>query len=575
MFRNSRSGVRRTLLALLTAMLVGVGLVVGAPVARADDTAETVVYEASIANDGVLTVNETITFGEGGTPATVTQRLATTAPAPDNATYHYEISDIKANAEGADLGATVESDGDYQVVTVDTAKAEGKPITISYKVKGATHETTVASGQQARTTIAWRFLQGLSVGATEVSGTLEVPSMVSQIECLAGPPVAPVVCSMAQAGTHDAPQPTFSDGPRGPGEVVILTVQTDAASVSSTESVTHNWSLDRAFSLSPLSLLLTLGSLLLGGAVLWLMHRRAGRDVAAINHPTRIAEFSPVGEGEEEFLLLEQVRPGHIGTVADERVDPVDVTGTLLDLAVRGHLRIHELPRESEHHPLDWDFERLEGGKGELRPHEVLLRDAVAPADGEPVRVSNISNAISGVIPEVQSKLYDDVVSLGWFDKRPDDARNNWTLFGWVALTLAVVVTGLLVAFTTLGLWGLALIALALGLVFVAQEMPRRSSKGSELLAGLHVLATELQHHRTDQMPKGREYSELSEILPYAVVLGGSKRWLDAIVAEDDDEHADGTDLPWYHAPSTWHLHHLPVSMDAFITSVEGHLFGR
>ena len=34
------------------------------------------------------------------------------------------------------------------------------------------------------------------------------------------------------------------------------------------------------------------------------------------------AEFVPVGAGQSEFRVLGDVRPGHVGTVADERVDP-------------------------------------------------------------------------------------------------------------------------------------------------------------------------------------------------------------------------------------------------------------
>ena len=41
---------------------------------------------------------------------------------------------------------------------------------------------------------------------------------------------------------------------------------------------------------------------------------------------TRAGEFVPTGAGETEFRVVDEVRPGHVGTVADERVDPVDVT---------------------------------------------------------------------------------------------------------------------------------------------------------------------------------------------------------------------------------------------------------
>jgi len=63
--------------------------------------------------------------------------------------------------------------------------------------------------------------------------------------------------------------------------------------------------------------------------------------------------------------------------------------------------------------------------------------------------------------------------------------RAFWSRIGWVFLGIAVVVLLLLVAFTTFGLLGLALLAPALGLLFVGQEMPARTSSGSALLGGL------------------------------------------------------------------------------------------
>ena len=140
---------------------------------------------------------------------------------------------------------------------------------------------------------------------------------------------------------------------------------------------------------------------------------------------------------------------------------------------------------------------------------------------------------------------------------------------------MAVALTILLAAFTTLGLIGLALIALALGLMFVAQEMPARTAQGAALLGGLGALRSDLMSYPTDQMPPGQEFTELSEVLPYAVVLGGTDRWLDAIVAADTDVDPDSTDLTWYHGPENWHLRDLPASLRNFLTTVSGTLFTR
>jgi hypothetical protein len=119
------------------------------------------------------------------------------------------------------------------------------------------------------------------------------------------------------------------------------------------------------------------------------------------------------------------------------------------------------------------------------------------------------------------------------------------------------------------------LIILALGLMFIGQEMPARTLQGSALLAGLGALRSDLLSNPTDQMPRGRELSELSEVLPYAVVLGGAERWLDAIVAADPDDLPDPNTLSWYHAPEDWQLSDLPHSLRNFVTTVNGTLFSR
>ena len=110
----------------------------------------------------------------------------------------------------------------------------------------------------------------------------------------------------------------------------------------------------------------------------------------------RVAEFVP-GRGRAERVPGASATsgPGHVGTVADERVDPIDITATLVDLAVRGHLLITELPRASEFARDRLGAHPAGTGSDGLRPFEQALLDGIAP-DGEPVRVSEIGGRVSG-----------------------------------------------------------------------------------------------------------------------------------------------------------------------------------
>lgn len=550
---------------VVATMFTGLLLGLGGPAYAADQVALQS-SEMKINPDGMLEVTSTLTFS-GAAPQQLEQRFRTTEALVGERDYVFGVDGLRATVAGRDVGR-VSEDGDHIVLTVDTAGAQ--QVVISYRVTGAAVRTP--SGE---TLVGWDVLQGLSAGVDEVVGEVVIPGRFTDFKCVAGPPGTQSACDVAEGMPHASPNPRFADGPRGPGEIVGPRITFPASVVAPNERIEERWTVGRAFTGTGWPLAAALATLVAGAVVLFFLHRRAGRDARPSGDPIAVAQFRAVGSGESEFQVSGEVLPGEVGTVIDERVDPIDVTATIVDLAVRGHLLITERPRRSEFALTDWTLRRADGGGQQLRPYEQTLLDAVAPADGREVLASEFGPTISDAIPRVQSHLYDEVVAQGFFERRPDSTRSSWNSAAMLVLVLGVVLTGVLAAFTRFGLTGLAVVAVGLGLAFVAQEMPARTEKGARLLAGLEQLRAQLQSHPTDEMPKGREYHELSEVLPYAIVLGGADRWLAALVKADDDETPDSTDLPWYHGPDNWHLRDLPDSLQNFITTVNGQLFSR
>ena len=58
------------------------------------------------------------------------------------------------------------------------------------------------------------------------------------------------------------------------------------------------WSLDNAFSASPLPLGLAAAAAVLGGLAFWLLHRRFGTDAGGTAAPSVLGSFEPVGPGQ-------------------------------------------------------------------------------------------------------------------------------------------------------------------------------------------------------------------------------------------------------------------------------------
>ena len=372
-----------------------------------------------------------------------------------------QLSDITATVEGAPVQPTIETEDRFTTVTVPTNGST--EIVMMYTVTGAV--VTIDSGTaDSGTALRWRMLQGLSaqVPSSPRRCRSRPSSPTSSARPAARTPLFP--CNFAAAGTESAQIPTFRDGPRGEGEVVAIDIGFPPGGVATNEVIDYRWTVGRAFSAEPLQLALALGLLALGGVALYGLHRRAGVDRSPDGQISKTGEFVPTGAGQSEFRVVGDVRPGHVGTVADERVDPIDVTATLIDLAVRGHLVINELPRESEFARTDWEIRRVDGDDG-LLPFEQQLLDGIA-APGSSVRVSDLASRVQESIGGVQNALYDEMVSNGWFERRPDDTRNRWTQLALAALIISVVVTGVLAAFTTFGLVGLALIVVVARLGF-------------------------------------------------------------------------------------------------------------
>lgn len=553
--------LRRALATTLAALLALVGL--AASPAHAADAVASYVVTGNIAPDGSLAVQATIT--PQGAPKEVVQRFATRLNGLNDTDYRFTLSGVKASINGADAGASVTSDGDYQVVRIPT-RGEA-PIVLDYTVTGA----AFATGDT--TTVQWRLLQGLNLPVTSFDATLKIPGLFTMIDCAAGPPAHPGACGYYAGGTHEQPDPLFHDGPRGAGEVVQVVVAFPSATVAANQRTETRWSLNRAFSVAPLPLGLATALALLGGLGLWALHRRVGRDAVGAVEPALVGSFRPVGQGQSEFVLSGDVRPGEVGTLVDERVDPIDVTASVLDLAVRNHLRITQLPRASEFAPTEWEFARTESAAA-LLPYERTLLDVVAPASGVR-RLSEVGPALLAALPDIQSGLYDEVVRQGWFAARPDATRGRWSRLGWIALAIATVIAAALIAVTTFGLAGLVLVALAAGVGLVAQAMPARTASGAATLAGLGVLRGVLATQPTDEMPRGREHEELAQVLPYAVVLGSLDRWLAGLAAADNAAVADETELSWFHGPQGWRLADLPDSLRSFVRAFQGTLVAR
>ncbi|MDR0990434.1 MAG: DUF2207 domain-containing protein [Propionibacteriaceae bacterium] len=544
--------------ALITVVL---GWVQVAP-AQAADQAETMEVHATLTAEGLIQVETELTFADAA-PAFLTQQFALTQEQTDGRLLTYTVSQLTVRADGIPVTPQSRVKADVRTITIETGGA--RVIDINYVVSGATR-----ANSDGTIRAAWPVLQGLSVGVDEVSGQFNPPQGVQSYFCEAGPVDAPRACDQYQGGMHGALSMSFSDGPRATHERVTVGALLDAGAVPVTGVYEQPWSFGRAFELSPGRVGLAAGVLVIGGLGLGLGVRR--RRLALVTAtPLPLVELTDAGAGQVQFTVHDRVRPGMAGTLIDQSVDPADVVASILDLAVRGHLLIVELPPARHSAAPDWQLIRQDCDEP-LDDYERLLLDAVAPA-GTMTRVSQLGGTVHQAIGDVQTALYRRIVREGWFSRYPTE-RHPWSRWAWVILALTIVIMVVLAAVTTWALVGLALVLVALIGLTMTQDWPALTVTGAKVRAGLAQLATDL-HEAPTRLPSHQVFDQAAAILPYAIVLGGWERWLGALVAADPDDDPDPTMLTWYHGPDDWHLADLPDSLDTLITVMTGRLFTR
>ncbi|WP_433499516.1 DUF2207 domain-containing protein [Sphaerimonospora sp. CA-214678] len=526
---------RRLGLAVLLAMLTTaatVGLV--ATPAHAEPpttvTKDDVVME--LGKDGVLHVKETIALSGGPHR----RAMLTRTRHDDGHDRVYRISNVK--------GATF----DGETLTI---RGSG---TVEYDVTGAV--TPGSTGEELR----WSAVTGPARNATvRVTG----PGRVHNVSCFAGEPTTAMACTAAST-EETGTSALFEQQGLEAGQTLTVIVGYPKGATGTGPILERRFELANAFTLNAVTVMSLVGLLILLLGGVGLLYWARGRDARITDSES--GEIS--GHHNGHFTPPDGVRPGQIGTLFDEHADVIDVTATIVDLAVRGYLRIDEQPRQTYDTP-DWRLVKLpKAPLGSLLPYERALYDAIF--DGrDAVLLSQLRGSFAARLDNVRDALYQDVVTQGWFARRPDSVRSRWTTAGVVVIVLGMAATALLAWLTTYAVLGLAVIIAGAALAYGGQFMPAKTAKGATALAHVMGFREHLAAGAVDDVPAAKRIELFSRYLPYAVIFDSVDRW--ARVVSDFTGNGQQTDhLYWYQGPAEWDLSRFADSMRTFTMTTSG-----
>ena len=510
--------------------------------------------------DGQLQVSEV--WKLTGASGTFSRFMVTREHLPDDVDHVQEISDVEAKVGGETKQTELKTDGDITTVAIGGLDGD-VDLTLTYSVRGAV--STTVNG----TELHWTPLHGLAGEVQTAKITLQTPE-TTHIQCTAGELNGSAPCTLAQIGETSSPE--FQQFALAQGNTLRITAGFKPGAIAANSIVEYRKSFKRSFTATGAQLAVPLIILAAGAAGLVLLYRSRGRDNLDPRRVVPASLFSLGPDTKIAFTPPENLRPGQVGTLIDERIDPVDVTASIFDLAVRGHMSVTELPKASEFARPDWELRRLDGPDG-LRPYEEGLLAALFDGSDR-VLVSKLGPQVREHLGDVQNALYDDVVDRGWFSERPDKTRSKWGSIGLALLALGIVLTVVLALTSRWGLTGVAIAVAGGALLWLGRYMPAKTAAAGKVLGQMAAIRGELLEMDVSELPADQHTELCSRALPYAVVLGGADRWIDALVDTDLDTAPD-EGFAWYRGPENWHLQHLPDSLRNLTTNLTGALFAR
>jgi hypothetical protein len=242
--------------------------------------------------------------------------------------------------------------------------------------------------------------------------------------------------------------------------------------------------------------------------------------------------------------------PAEAGTLIDERPDLRDVTATLVDLAVRGFVRIEETEKDkffglSTERGFSFHSLRPADAWAELKPHERKLLEALFDGGGrEHVETEELENVFYRDLPAIQKELGGILVSGGHYLHHPTNVRVGWIVAG-VLVGLVIGVGGTAVVVRLLGQQPLAAIvggilsALVIGgFGLVMPARTRRGVRTIEEIKGFEEFLRRVEKDRFERVIRTPQMFE--RFLPYALAFGVEKNWARAF----DDIYREPPD--WY-----------------------------
>jgi hypothetical protein len=278
-------------------------------------------------------------------------------------------------------------------------------------------------------------------------------------------------------------------------------------------------------------------------AVMFLGWRKWGRD------PDPGMSVAPMYEPPRN------ISPAEAGTLIDDTIHPRDITSTLVDLAVRGYLRIEEKDEEGLlFHHKDYVFHLLKPREqwNDLAAHEQVMLENIYAAGETETRLSALKNHFYTALPIIRTDIMSSLRKKGMYLLDPESA-NGYSIVAAIVILIPFALaqfTGRANFFSSISSLIAAVLISAVIWWLFARQMTAKTIQGGRTrveILGFQEFMNRVEADRLKRMPP----DTFEKFLPYAMALGVEHSWAQKFAGIIQN-------------PPTWYVSPTPYVMGAF-----------
>jgi len=233
----------------------------------------------------------------------------------------------------------------------------------------------------------------------------------------------------------------------------------------------------------------------------------------------------PKGRGTiiAQYEAPDNLTPLEVGTIIDERADNKDISAEIINLAVKGYLKISKVENKVFFKTDDYQLEKLKESN-DLKEH--FDKDLLSGIfkNRKKIKLSDLKNEFYKTLNKINEEIYDILTTKGYFVKNP-----NTVVWKYLATGFACVFLAFLLGSFFGGLVILSFIISGIVIGIFGWFMPARTLKGvraKEYILGLkeYLSVAEADRIKFHNAPE-KNPERFEKLLPYAMVLGVEKEW--------------------------------------------------